>query len=233
MKRTIKIYTLEDSITNEIKYVGKTCRSLKQRLREHISPTKARDDARWRWICSLTQPPIIKLLDEYDEDIYDKKYELYYMWLIKSWGFDLVNTIWGAGDHNPSTKIVYQYDLEGNYLRTFSSIISTGHISLSRALKKNHCAYGFRWSYKKVIKLPPYAIHFTIVYAYNYKGDYCGWVDTKDATKTERKGIMSNIRGNNDKRNKNRIAYKGFRWFRTYQGISIKSKYPSGNSKKN
>ena len=55
----------------------------------------------------------------------------------------------------------------------------------------------------------------------------------EDATKAERKGIMSNIRGDNDKRNKNRIAYKGFRWFRTYQGISIKSKYPSGNSKKN
>jgi hypothetical protein len=96
------IYTLEDPITNEIKYVGVTIRSLKKRLYDHCSNyyLKNSNHKTATWIKSLrvnNLKPIIKLLAIVD-DVDKYKKEIFYISLLKSLGFNLKNhTEGGSG----------------------------------------------------------------------------------------------------------------------------------------
>lgn len=61
--------------------------------------------------------------------------------------------------NNPSTsKKVYQYDMDGNFLKEWSSgreVLRQLDIQVQNGLK-NHSSGGFQWSYKKVKKMPKY-----------------------------------------------------------------------------
>lgn len=66
---------------------------------------------------------------------------------------------------NKQGKKIYQYDLEGNYLREFISASEAGRIlnisssfisQVARNKSAAKSAHGFRWSYIKVTKLPKY-----------------------------------------------------------------------------
>lgn len=113
------IYTLEEPTTNEIKYVGVTIRSLKKRWYDHCSNyyLKNVNHKTATWIKSLKAnnlKPIIKLLAEVDDN---NRYEeeIFYISLLKSWGFNLKNhTEGGSGGilvkrklfkHTEETKI--------------------------------------------------------------------------------------------------------------------------------
>ena len=65
----VKIYTLRDPFTNQIRYVGKTIKTLNQRWSIHISRrNKTHTNS---WIKSLQNKgsnPIIELLDEVLDD---------------------------------------------------------------------------------------------------------------------------------------------------------------------
>jgi hypothetical protein len=96
------IYTLEDPTTNEIKYVGVTIRTLRKRLYDHCSNyyLKNLNHRTATWIKSLKKnnlKPIIKILAEVsNENRYDE--EVFYIELLKSWGFNLKNhTNGGSG----------------------------------------------------------------------------------------------------------------------------------------
>jgi hypothetical protein len=96
------IYTLEDPTTNEIKYVGVTTRSLKKRWYDHCSNyyLKKVNHKTATWIKSLkvnNLKPIIKLLAIVeDNNRYEE--EIFYISLLKSWGFNLKNhTEGGSG----------------------------------------------------------------------------------------------------------------------------------------
>lgn len=96
------IYTLEDPTTNEIKYVGVTKRSLKKRWYDHCSTyyLKKVNHKTANWIKSLKAnnlKPIIQELAIVDDD---NRYEeeIFYISLLKSWGFNLKNhTDGGSG----------------------------------------------------------------------------------------------------------------------------------------
>src|ERR1700752_5538931 len=92
--KTIKIYTLQDPITLEYKYIGKTINKLEYRLSAHISETKkGRSCYRHCWIKSLLNKglhPLIELLDE-TEDVNWNWLEIYWISQFKTWGFNLVN----------------------------------------------------------------------------------------------------------------------------------------------
>ena len=101
----IKIYSLSDPITGEIRYVGKTNQSLDRRLNAHISEVR-RGYCRTHkinWIKSLMNNnllPTIDILEIATKDNW-KKLEIYWISQLKSWGFNLTNmTDGGDGNNN-------------------------------------------------------------------------------------------------------------------------------------
>lgn len=63
----VKIYSLKDPITNEIRYVGKTVQSLQKRLNQHLCSKKEHNTYKFRWLSKLKEQnlkPIIELLEE-------------------------------------------------------------------------------------------------------------------------------------------------------------------------
>lgn len=95
----IKIYTLKDPITNEIRYVGKTSNSLTERLQHHfydLRRSKNKHKINWfKKLENLGLKPIIELLDEVDDNDW-KFWERYWISQIKTWGFNLINYLEGG-----------------------------------------------------------------------------------------------------------------------------------------
>lgn len=93
MNRICRIYTLAHPITGEIRYVGKTIRTLTHRFDRHISDSKKGTNRNYRWIQSLAKQglkPIIELLDEIDESE-SAQVETYWIAQFRAWGFRLNN----------------------------------------------------------------------------------------------------------------------------------------------
>jgi len=69
--KNYKIYTLNDPMTNEIKYVGQTCRTLQTRLTEHIRDAK-NNIYKYRWIEKLKRnnlkPTINLIIDKLSKE---------------------------------------------------------------------------------------------------------------------------------------------------------------------
>lgn len=174
------IYTLSDPYTKEVRYIGKTVKSLKSRLNNHLYTSKKVNNYRCNWIKSILNKgnvPIIEILDECQwKD--SQHLECYWISQFKSWGFDLVNSTEG-GEGNLGLKLnnerkqklrqsrikkIYQYDLQGNFIKSYNSITeaakSTGQKGNSKisnvATGKRGQAGGFLWSYLKYKKLNPY-----------------------------------------------------------------------------
>jgi hypothetical protein len=169
------IYTLSDPDTKEIRYIGKTIKPLKHRLASHIYTSKKKNNHRCSWIKSITnkgKKPIINIIDfcEWDKS---QKLEEYWISQFKTWGFNLVNSTDG-GEGNLGLKLstirkqnlikvhsktVYQYDIEGNFIREFNSCQeAANYLNISSNSKIAACARkirktckGFQWSYKKYL----------------------------------------------------------------------------------
>ena len=85
------IYTISCPISNAIKYVGKTHRTLDERMLHHSRQTKDSDLKTWiNYIIGLKKTPIIEPVDECDED---DACELETFWIhqFECWGFKLFN----------------------------------------------------------------------------------------------------------------------------------------------
>lgn len=103
--RQVTIYSLIDPRDNVIKYIGKTVKTIEQRLSQHVFQWK-RDKGRHNklnsWIKSLAKlelKPIIEVIDICDESNW-KEYERGYIALMKSCGAPLKNQTIG-GDQIP------------------------------------------------------------------------------------------------------------------------------------
>lgn len=91
------IYTLNDPITHEIKYVGKTD-NLKRRLNEHTKKIKYSKSHKNDWINHLLKnniKPEIEILDIVIESEWCF-WEEHWISLIKTWGFKLTNMTSGG-----------------------------------------------------------------------------------------------------------------------------------------
>lgn len=87
----IFIYTLSDPKTNQIRYIGKTTRSLLKRFKEHLRDKNQTHKVNWiKKLKSENLFPIIELLDEIPENEW-RFWEQHYICLYKSWGFNLTN----------------------------------------------------------------------------------------------------------------------------------------------
>lgn len=96
MQNMIKIYSLTDPITFQIRYIGKTKGELEFRLNSHLKE-KAKCH-RFYWIQKLlkiNQKPIIELIDVVPESEW-QFWEKYWISQIKTWGFNLTNSTDGG-----------------------------------------------------------------------------------------------------------------------------------------
>jgi hypothetical protein len=168
------IYTLSDPANGLVRYIGKT-NNIKNRLKRHLSNNHLSDSTKKNnWIISLLrnhQLPIIEVVDEVtSEEI--NFYEIFYISLFKSWGFDLLNGTnggdgfdWSGKKHNdhsklknkinsPHRKSVAQLDLDGNLIKEHHSLreaalsVNGDRSHISRACKgKLKTSAGFKWSF--------------------------------------------------------------------------------------
>lgn len=96
----VKIYVLIDPRNNEIRYVGQTHRTLKERYWEHVGTSRRGNNYCRNWINLLIKSelyPIIELVEEVDESDW-VFWEKYWIAQFKCWGFNLTNlSIGGEG----------------------------------------------------------------------------------------------------------------------------------------
>lgn len=128
---TIKIYSLEDPLTKEIRYVGKTKDTLEKRFSTgHMFAIHREKSYKRNWLKSLENKglqPTITLLDEIPSTEDWEWLEKYWISQIKSWGFRLTNMTEGG---------------EGNKNQVFSkeSIEKRASKLRGRKYSKEHCA---------------------------------------------------------------------------------------------
>ncbi len=174
--KTKFIYTLSDPLTKRVRYIGKT-NNIKRRLSSHISNCSlATETKKNNWIISLLREgliPTIEIIDELPENEINY-YEIFYISLFKTWGFDLLNgTLGGDGfdwtgrKHNilsneknrmnsPHRKSVAQYTLDDVLIKEYYSLkqaqVETGtyksHIAkVCNKIKSYQTAGGFKWKF--------------------------------------------------------------------------------------
>lgn len=98
-----KIYTLHDPQTMAVRYVGKTSKTLEDRLAGHLKD-KCKCH-RTNWIKSLTEKPIIRLVETVDESEWRERETFWIKHFRDSLGCDLVNgNDGGVGGHNPTKE---------------------------------------------------------------------------------------------------------------------------------
>lgn len=93
----VYIYTLEDPISRETRYVGKT-NNIKQRFKAHNNSARYKDTHKFNWIKKLKDSdlkPILKIIDEVPENEW-KYWEKFWIEQFKQWGFNLVNSTSGG-----------------------------------------------------------------------------------------------------------------------------------------
>jgi len=98
------IYVLIDPLTNMVRYIGKTD-NVRRRYMEHIREcnwTKKKSHKAY-WILKLlknNQKPIVEIIEETTSE-HSSFWEMHYISLYRSWGFNLINkTLGGEGSSN-------------------------------------------------------------------------------------------------------------------------------------
>lgn len=151
------IYTLSDPDTLEIKYIGKTSKSIEKRLQGHIDDAKYRKklNKRLSWVKSLIKKgktPIIEQLDIVNEK-YANSAEIYWISQFKTWGFTLKNDTEGGDGIFMSKEI--REKISVNCKNKKRSQATKDKMSLSkkgkRTGKESHL-YGTQITAKKVLQ---------------------------------------------------------------------------------
>lgn len=164
------IYCLSDPISKEIRYIGKT-NNIRSRYLNHLQ-TKGKTTHVASWVKHLQSKninPTIDILEEFKETDNWEFWEEFYISLYKSWGFSLTNlTSGGIGIkgkgyskklrskiNNSKRKSIFQYDLNNNFIREWSSITEASNYlkidasGIIKSCKKQRKTSGnFLWEYK-------------------------------------------------------------------------------------
>jgi hypothetical protein len=173
--KTTYIYTLAHPETGVIRYISKTD-NLGTRLVAHLR--EKNKTAKCCWVQSLIKKglhPIMELLDEVPHEDW-MFWEVYWIAQFKAWGYELYNgDNGGLGSHRLPASVrkkiadtirgrevaklfipCHQYDLQGNYLKTYPSAKSVAKEmgltpgNLSRASRRGTAFGGYLWRKGKV-----------------------------------------------------------------------------------
>lgn len=105
------IYGLSDPVTNEIRYIGKSCSGLK-RANQHFIPSQLRADTyKTRWIISVIKSglkPNVVILEEFKNSDKLNEREIFWIKYYKNNGARLTNTTEG-GDGGNTKKSYLKY----------------------------------------------------------------------------------------------------------------------------
>ena len=122
---TTYIYTLEHTITNEIRYIGKT-NSPERRLHHHWTVGYKSNNKIGNLLKSLKKlklKPIMKIIDETSDNW--QQLEMYWISQFKTWGFRLTNyTDGGEGSYGGAqwnNVPVTAFTKEGVMIKSFES----------------------------------------------------------------------------------------------------------------
>lgn len=143
MNKYVYIYSLEDQFGN-IRYIGKA-NDLKRRLKGHIEKIDQHTSHKNSWIKGLLNQGIKPILKEVDQVLENewKFWESYYIYLFKSWGFNLTNmTFGGDGLSNPTNEVrdKISNSLKETYkngYKTWNKGIKTGLTPWNKGIKQS------------------------------------------------------------------------------------------------
>lgn len=119
------IYILEDPITQEVRYVGKS-NNPKRRYQSHLCNKPKVKYHSYYWIQNLLKngvKPILTIIDETEDNW--ESLEKYWIEQFKNWGYKLTNCtlggegVYGAGKWNNTP--VSAYSKEGIFIKSFES----------------------------------------------------------------------------------------------------------------
>lgn len=162
MKKTF-IYTLSDPITEEVRYVGKA-NNIKNRYNGHLIDKSFTYKANWiKSLLNKGLKPEIEIIDEVLESEW-KYWEVFYINLYKSWGFNLTNSTEGGDGIGGEVKYkIIQYSKEGKFIKIFNSVkdaaeeLNTNVESIRGGLFKDCIRKGYKWEVYKdnyLLQLP-------------------------------------------------------------------------------
>lgn len=167
-----RIYVLKDPETNEIRYVGKTIKSLIVRLGEHINEAKRNSGKTHKinWINSILNKQTIPVIEQIDECkwVDSENLEIYYIQKYKAEGARLVNTTDGGEgclgriiSDETCKKIsmsqrsrcpeVYQYTLDGTFVKKWNNATEAAETLQIKTNGITRCLRGDRFKYKNYI----------------------------------------------------------------------------------
>lgn len=187
----VKIYSLRDPVTDEIRYIGQTRQTLEKRLFDHttLSALKKQTNYKNNWIKSLRKQgflPIIEVLDEVEEKN-ASFWENFYIDLFFTWGFKLTNLsrteyylrVTNEKRKSPCTKKVYVYDgTSFKFSKEYDCVVEASkqlNISSNRICsnitKKQKTSKKYYFSYKKVDSfLEILNRNLKVIYCFNKQG---------------------------------------------------------------
>lgn len=224
----MRIYKIIDPTNNETVYIGKTGEHLLTRLARHIVDIQrkrkyATDKAEWfKAMVDLNIMPKIVEIESCTDEIASAR-EKYWIETVKP----KLNSVYTDNPNMKSlskrisdvkSKIVYQYDKNGEFIRSWKSITSAanelyidGTNISSAAIGKRKLGGEFMWRYKKYSRIDPYlaARSTKEVHQYDYEGNYLNSFNSaREVPNANYKLISKCCNGNLFSANRLRYSFK-------------------------
>lgn len=243
----IKIYSLNDPITNEVKYIGRTSKPLNYRLSEHVSPSYSNHNTyKKNWIRNLINrqlTPTINLIKEVNCTWEES--HIIEISIIEEYfknGAKLVNLVdKGAGGFGISIKKptfrkpILQYDLEGNFIKEWNGIITASNFFntnprlIFKAVKGISIkTSNFMWKYKLSDDFPLKISSYkelkgkgrrNKIIQYSQKGDF---MKIYDSYRLAAIAINAKSESNISEATIKKYLFKGFQWRKYSENYPLK-----------
>jgi len=156
------IYSLNDPTTNEPKYIGCTSKTIKYRYNNHLYEKGSNNNKKCNWIKSLKTKGLRPVIEEIDKVNLEEMFfwEMYYVSLYKSWGFELKNTTNGGANNDVLNREyakvpILQYSLNGEFIQEWRSCVDASnffgkspHFIKAVLRGKRGSTHGYMWRRK-------------------------------------------------------------------------------------
>lgn len=253
----IRIYSLNDPITSEVRYVGRTSNTLKARLGEHVAKCYSNHNTHKKnWIASLAlkgMAPTISLIKELNCS-WEESHAIEILTINEYFekGCKLVNLLdkgsgsYGITSERPmSRKAILQYDLDGNFIREWDGIVTaakhfnTNPKSIFKAVKGISIKTSNNmWKYKLIDEIPMKIDSFKElkgrnkrrkVIQYSQDGDF---IKIHESYRSAAIEVGAKSESNISEAIAKQYLLKGFQWRKHFENYPLTINYYRKNNKK-